>query len=133
MRFIESWTPATLVATRDLTPSIREFLIKPENFDGAAYPVGSHINIAVTIDGRPDTRSYSLVGEPERTGYRIAVRRAEDSRGGSQYMWSLAPGARLTITLPASLLPIDWARRHYCLKRDGFRLNRFGIPKSVYF
>ncbi|GEC56323.1 ferredoxin-NADP reductase [Bradyrhizobium japonicum] len=79
MRFIESWTPATLVATRDLTPSIREFLIKPENFDGAAYPVGSHINIAVTIDGRPDTRSYSLVGEPERTGYRIAVRRAEDT------------------------------------------------------
>ncbi|WP_229166830.1 MULTISPECIES: hypothetical protein [Bradyrhizobium] len=39
-------------------------------------------------------RSCSLVGEADRTGYRIAVRRAEDSRGGSQYMWSLAPGAR---------------------------------------
>ncbi|MGN8544795.1 PDR/VanB family oxidoreductase [Bradyrhizobium sp. 13971] len=123
MRFIESWTPATLVATRDLTPSIRELLIKPENFDGAAYPVGSHINIAVTIDGRPDTRSYSLIGEADRTGYRIAVRRAEDSRGGSQYMWSLAPGDRLTITLPASLLPIDWARRHYCLIAGGIGIT----------
>ena len=26
MRFIETWTPATLVSTRDLAPGIREFL-----------------------------------------------------------------------------------------------------------
>ncbi|WP_338833821.1 hypothetical protein [Bradyrhizobium septentrionale] len=56
-----------------------------------------------------------MVGEVDRAGYGIAVRRVEDSRGGSQYMWSLAPGTRLTITLPVSLLSIDWARRHYCL------------------
>ncbi|MCP1835867.1 vanillate O-demethylase ferredoxin subunit [Bradyrhizobium sp. USDA 4532] len=123
MRFIESWIPATLVATRDLTPSIRELLIRPESFDGATYPVGSHINVAVTIDGRPETRSYSLVGEADRGGYRIAVRRAEDSRGGSRYMWSLAPGARLSITLPASLLQIDWARRHYCLIAGGIGIT----------
>ena len=63
MRFIETWTAATLIATRDLTPGIRELLLRPENFSGAAYPVGSHINIAVTINGQPETRSYSLVGE----------------------------------------------------------------------
>jgi len=104
MRFIETWIPATLVATRDLAPGIREFLILPDQFDGTAYPVGSHINISVTIDGLPETRSYSLVGEASSDGFRIAVRRAEDSRGGSRYMWSLAPGARLDITRPASLL-----------------------------
>ena len=43
---------------------------------------------------REKTRSYSLVGECDADGYRIAARRAEDSRGGSRYMWSLAPGAR---------------------------------------
>ena len=63
MRFIETWIPATLVSTRDLSPGIREFLIRPDQFDGAAYPVGSHINVSVTIDGQPETRSYSLVGE----------------------------------------------------------------------
>src|SRR6266568_4433427 len=98
MRFIETWTPATLMSTRDLVPGIREFLILPDQFDGAAYPVGSHINVSVTIDGQPETRSYSLVGEASSRGLRIAVRRAEDSRGGSRYMWSLQPGARLDIT-----------------------------------
>ena len=115
MRFIETCTPATLLETRDLAPSIREFLIKPDQFDGAAYPVGSHINVTVAINGQPETRSYSLVGEADPRGFRIAVRRAEDSRGGSRYMWSLQPGARLDITLPSSLLSVDWSRAHYCL------------------
>jgi dimethylamine monooxygenase subunit B len=119
MRFVEAWTQATLVATRDLTPSIREFLLLPEHFAGAAYPVGSHIEVAVTIDGRPETRSYSLVGECGADGYRIAVRRAEDSRGGSRYMWSLAPGARPAMSLPSSLL----SRRHYCLVAGGISIT----------
>jgi dimethylamine monooxygenase subunit B len=123
MRFIETWTQATLVATRDLTPSIREFLLRPENFVPASYPVGSHIDVAVSIDGRPETRSYSLVGECGDDGYRIAVRRAEDSRGGSRYMWSLKPGARLNITLPSSLLSIDWTRRNYCLVAGGIGIT----------
>ena len=123
MRFIETWTQATLVATRDLTPSIREFLLRPENFAPAAYPVGSHIDIAVSIDGRPETRSYSLVGECGVDGFRIAVRRAEESRGGSRYMWSLIPGARLDVTRPASLLSIDWTRRHYCMVAGGIGIT----------
>ena len=123
MRFIETWTPATLVATRDLTPGIREFLLLPENFSGAPYPVGSHIDIGVTIDGLPATRSYSLVGEADPEGYRIAVRRAADSRGGSRYMWSLVPGARLNVTMPSSLFPIEWNRRHYCLIAGGIGIT----------
>src|SRR6516164_2743484 len=110
MRFIETWTPATLIATRELSPTIREFLIRPDDWAGATYPVGSHIDIAVTINGQPETRSYSLVGEADPRGYRIAVRRAEDSRGGSRYMWSLKEGARLDITTPSSLLSVDWSR-----------------------
>ena len=123
MRFIDTWTPATVTAMRDLAPSIREFTLRPENFARAAYPVGSHIDVAVSIDGRPETRSYSLVGECSADGYRIAVRHAEESRGGSRYMWSLAPGARLDITLPSSLLSIDWTRRHYCLVAGGIGIT----------
>jgi vanillate O-demethylase ferredoxin subunit len=122
VRFIETWTPATLVAMRDLTPGIREFLLRPENF-AAGYPLGSHIDIAVAINGQPETRSYSLVGEFDPRGYRIAVRRAEDSRGGSRYMWSLAPGARLNITLPTSLFQVDPGRPHYCLIAGGIGIT----------
>jgi len=119
MRFIETWTSATLLAVRDLTPGIREFLLRPDHFAAAPYPVGSHIDVGVTIDGQPQTRSYSLVGEVEPQGYRIAVRHAADSRGGSRYMWSLAPGARLNITLPTSLVQLDWTRRQFCLIAGG--------------
>lgn len=123
MRFIETWTSATLLATRDLSPSIREFVIRPDDFSGAAYPVGSHIDVAVTVNGQPETRSYSLVGEADPRGFRIAVRRAEDSRGGSCYMWSLKSGARLNITLPSSLLALDWERPCYCLIAGGIGIT----------
>ncbi|KYK48831.1 diguanylate cyclase [Bradyrhizobium liaoningense] len=123
MRFIETWIPATLVTTRDLAPGIREFLIRPDQLDVTAYPVGSHINVSVTIDGQPETRSYSLVGEAAPRGFRIAVRRTDDSRGGSRYMWSLQPGARLDITQPASLLAVDWTRQNYCLIAGGIGIT----------
>ncbi|MGY4154540.1 MULTISPECIES: PDR/VanB family oxidoreductase [unclassified Bradyrhizobium] len=119
MRFIETWTSATLLGVRDLTPGIREFLLRPDDFTAAPYPVGSHIDVGVTIDGQPQTRSYSLVGEVDPQGFRIAVRHAPDSRGGSRYMWSLAPGARLNITQPASLVQLDWTRRQFCLIAGG--------------
>ena len=106
MRFVETWTSATLVATRDLTPDIREFLLRPDH-PIAAFAPGSHINVGISLDGRPDTRSYSLVGEADAQGLRIAVRRAQDSRGGSRYMWQLKPGARLNITLPSTQFQID--------------------------
>ncbi|PDT68918.1 PDR/VanB family oxidoreductase [Bradyrhizobium sp. C9] len=119
MRFIDTWTSATLLAVRDLTPGIREFLLRPDDFTGAPYPVGSHIDVGVTIDGQPQSRSYSLVGEIDPQGFRIAVRHAADSRGGSRYMWSLVPGARLNITQPASLVQLDWTRRQFCLVAGG--------------
>jgi ferredoxin-NADP reductase len=123
MRFEEIWSPATVVATRDVAPRIREILIRPENYNCNGYAVGSHIKIGVTIDGRPDVRTYSLVGEADASGYRIAVRLAEDSRGGSRYMWQLSPGARLSVTAPASLLQIDWQRDNYCLIAGGIGIT----------
>jgi vanillate O-demethylase ferredoxin subunit len=132
MRFEEIWGPATVVATRDVAPCIREILIRPDQFSPAAYPVGSHIKVGVTIDGRPDVRSYSLVGEADPQLYRIAVRLAEDSRGGSRYMWSLREGARLNITAPASLFAIDWQRRNYCLVAGGIGITPLvGVAQAL--
>src|ERR1700724_688190 len=123
MRFAQKWTKCTVHATRDVTPAIREIVLRPETAGVEPCAIGSHVNVGVLIDGRPETRSYSLVGDFNPDGYRIAVRRAPDSRGGSRYMWSLKPGARIEISSPTSLHEIDWSRRYYCLVAGGIGIT----------
>src|SRR5260221_1769779 len=105
MRTPPQWHPATIRSHRDLTPTVREFEIRPE---GGVRPwtVGSHLNVRVRIDGRDETRSYSLTGTPREPGadevYRIAVKLARPGRGGSRHMWSLERGAELFVGEPAN-------------------------------
>jgi len=122
MRFAEQWNWCTVEGIRDVTPMIREFRLRPDG-GVAPYPAGSHLNIALLIDGQPVRRSYSLVGDRDGEVYRIAVRLAPDSRGGSRAMWNLQPGARVEISSPASLLDIDWARQSYCLIAGGIGIT----------
>jgi vanillate O-demethylase ferredoxin subunit len=98
----DAWIPATLRATRALTPGIREFTLVPD--EGAApYAAGAHLRIRLDVAGRTTTRHYSLIGAAPREGaWRIAVQREDAGRGGSRAMWSLEPGARLSISRPAS-------------------------------
>ncbi|WP_191085538.1 PDR/VanB family oxidoreductase [Roseococcus microcysteis] len=98
----DRWTMATLRGTRLVAPSIREFMLVPE--DGAtAYPTGAHLCVRLDIGGRPSERHYSLVGSGPRDGaWRIAVQHAAEGRGGSRAMWALEPGARLAISHPRS-------------------------------
>ena len=123
MRFAQKWMACRVHAIRDVAPTIREFVLRPEGTSVENYAVGSHVQVGVSIDGRPETRCYSLVGEFSPDGYRIAVRRAPDSRGGSLYMWSLQPGARIEVSTPASLFEIDWTRKSYCLIAGGIGIT----------
>ncbi|MEW6644079.1 MAG: PDR/VanB family oxidoreductase [Pseudomonadota bacterium] len=132
MRFAETWSSCTVAAVRDVAPQIREFVLQPD--DGtAAYPVGSHINVNLLIDGQPQTRSYSLVGEPASDGYRIAVRLAPDSRGGSRAMWMLQAGARIEVSNPCALVELDWRRPAYCLIAGGIGITPIvGIAAALF-
>ena len=65
MRFSLHWSEAKIAAVRDLTPSIRLFEIAPAAGLAEPWRPGAHINVGVIVGGRPDTRSYSLVGRPE--------------------------------------------------------------------
>ena len=123
MRFAQKWTTCRVHSVRDVAPAIREFVLRPEGTSAESYALGSHVNVGVSVDGRPETRCYSLVGEFSPDGYRIAVRRAPDSRGGSLYMWSLQPGARIEVSSPASLFEIDWSRKSYCLVAGGIGIT----------
>ncbi len=104
--------------TRDLTPRIR--LIEIESREGFVPPSpGSHIDFSVMIGERPDVRSYSVVGPCADGVYRIAVKLLEATRGGSAYMWSLAPGARIAHSAPANHFGLMLGRPDYLLIAGG--------------
>jgi ferredoxin-NADP reductase len=123
MRFAEQWSWCTVETIRDVTPMIREFHLRPEHGRIAPYPPGSHITVSLLIDGQPARRCYSLVENGDAASYRIAVRLAPDSRGGSRGMWNLQEGARVEATNPTSLLDIDWSRKSYCLIAGGIGIT----------
>jgi len=123
MRFAEQWSWCTVDDIRDVTPTIREFRLRPDHGPVPPSPAGSHIGVSILIEGQPARRCYSLVRNEDPGTYRIAVRRAPDSRGGSRAMWALRPGARIEISSPASLVEIDWNRKSYCLIAGGIGIT----------
>jgi len=122
MHDYNDWMDAELVATRDYGPDIRLFEIAPAG-GVVTYEPGSHINITVDIGGQADMRSYSLVGLPRRSVYRIAVRRVQPSRGGSAWLHNLLPGAKLRITSPRNHFPLQHGASSYLLIAGGIGIT----------
>ena len=130
MKNNQQWHPATVRAHRDLSSTVREFELRPE---GGVKPwtVGSHLNVEVHIDGRVETRSYSLVGLPRGDDlgegsaevYRIAVKRAEPGRGGSRFMWGLEVGAELHIGEPNNHFPLALGAPQHLLVAGGIGIT----------
>jgi ferredoxin-NADP reductase len=109
-------------ATRDLTPTIRMIEVAPEQEFIPPSP-GGHIDFSVMIGGRPDVRSYSVVGPCADGVYRMAVKRLEASRGGSAYMRSLRPGARIAHSAPANHFNLSPGRPEYLLLAGGIGIT----------
>lgn len=122
MRNNDQWHPATVRAHRDLTPTVREFELRPE---GGVRPwsVGSHLNVQVAIGERLETRSYSLIGLPEAEIYRIAVKRADPGRGGSRWMWGLETGDELRIGEPNNHFELALGAPQYLLMAGGIGIT----------
>jgi ferredoxin-NADP reductase len=124
MKNNRQWHPAALRAHRDLSPTVREFELRPE---GGVKPwtVGSHLDVQVDIAGAVEQRSYSLIGLPQRThdAYRIAVKRAEPGRGGSRYLWSLETGAELMIGEPNNHFELSFGAPRVLLVAGGIGIT----------
>ncbi len=116
------WRQARLVATRDLTPDVRLFEIAVAG-DFVPPTPGCHVNVTVHVDGRADTRSYSVVDAGRDGLYRIAVKLLPQSRGGSRYMWSLSPGARLSVSTPGNHFELRRGRPEYLLVAGGIGIT----------
>jgi ferredoxin-NADP reductase len=97
---------------------VREFTLKPES-PAEDWAPGSHLQMEVLVNGKPQLRSYSLVGQPDGVHYRIAVKRLDEGRGGSLAMWSLVPGDRLRIGAPQNHFPLDLQAPAYLLVAGG--------------
>ncbi len=122
MRSDVVWTSGSVQEIRALSPSIRLYEIVPEQ-GAATWSPGSHLDVAVTIDGRAETRSYSLVGEPDGAAFRIAVKCDPHGRGGSQAMHRLVPGARLSISSPKNHFELEFERPDYLLVAGGIGIT----------
>jgi len=131
MRFETRWSDAIVRAALDVTSEVRLLEFVPQG-GAQPYAPGSHIDVGVllrTAEGeQADTRSYSLVGEhpvpgAEGSAYRIAVRHQPESRGGSRYMRTLQPGARLRISNPQNLFELGFGAPQYLLLAGGIGIT----------
>lgn len=118
MRNTPDWFDAVIQSVRDVTPTVREFTIAPA---GGVLPhePGGHLQVQVLVNGKPQTRSYSLIGQPDGVAYRVAVKRLDDGRGGSLAMWRLTAGDRLRVTEPQNHFPLDLTAPSYLLVAGG--------------
>ncbi|WOH70206.1 PDR/VanB family oxidoreductase [Bradyrhizobium sp. BWA-3-5] len=116
------WVSARIRATRELTPDVLLFEIEADRAFVTGTP-GSHIDVVVLIDGRPQLRSYSLVGPCPDGLYRIAVKRLASSRGGSIGMWRLKAGERLTISAPSNSFELSYGQPEYLLLAGGIGIT----------
>lgn len=116
MRQADHWDWVTVEALRDLTPTIRELILRTP-WGGPGSP-GEHIDVEAPIGAQTVTRSYSVV-EMQGGLCRIAVKAVEGGRGGSAYMWRLAPGARLKARAPSNDFELSRAAPAYLLVAGG--------------
>jgi ferredoxin-NADP reductase len=113
--------------TRLLTPLVREFTLTAIHGRLPKFSSGSHIQVHLPLEERPLRNAYSLLGDPAQTSaYRIAVRKQEDSRGGSVFMHEqIREGSTLTITPPANLFSLHSDARAHVLIAGGIGITPF--------
>lgn len=125
---VEGNLSARVVGVESISPTLKRFRFAPEgirHFPTAAP--GSHILITLLGPDRVWKNSYSLVTTPEqRDYYAIIVRRADGSRGGSQFLHDVVRGGeKVEISPPTSLFPIASLARKHVLIGGGIGLTPF--------
>jgi ferredoxin-NADP reductase len=112
----------------EVTPLVKHFTLVRE--DGGYLPAfsgGSHVVVAMNVQGRTHRNPYSLMGSPEmNNAYHISVRRQENSRGGSVYMHEqVKVGSKLEITYPVNLFALEKRAHKHLLLAGGIGITPF--------
>ncbi|MGN8159641.1 PDR/VanB family oxidoreductase [Salinisphaera sp. RV14] len=126
------FTTATLARTRDVAADVRLFEIEPA--DGVTpHQPGSHLDVEVLVDDKPQYRSFSLVGDASEGGrYRIAIKNRPNGHGGSRYLWSLQAGARLRVSEPKDRFPLSYRAPEVLLVAGGIGITPiYGMARAL--
>ncbi|WP_313466333.1 PDR/VanB family oxidoreductase [Pseudomonas nitroreducens] len=121
---MSAWFDVRVSAVRALTPVIREFTLEAVEGSLPGFSAGSHVQLCLPNGVR---NAYSLLGDPAETShYRIAVRRQEQSRGGSRYLHEqLQVGEQLRLGTPANLFALHGEARRHILVAGGIGITPF--------
>jgi ferredoxin-NADP reductase len=115
-------------AIEQVTPLIKHFtLASPGGEMLPAFSGGSHVIVVMRGEARVHRNPYSLLSAPHNLQhYEIAVRRMEESRGGSHYMHDqLKVGSRLEIAHPVNLFGLDKIARKHLMIAGGIGITPF--------
>ena len=104
------------------TPTVKSFeLTRPDGTPLGKYLPGAHIDV---VGPTAITRQYSLCSRPDaEDGFVVAVKREENSRGGSAALHELNIGDTLKISEPRNLLQIQTAGVHHILIAAGIGIT----------
>ena len=117
-----------VTAIEQITPQIKHFTLRPvDRSPLPAFSGGSHVVVVMRAAHRVHRNPYSLLSAPsDRSAYQIAVRRMEESRGGSEFMHTqLQVGSHLEIAHPVNLFPLDKIARKHVLIAGGIGITPF--------
>lgn len=118
----QQWRGAEVLASTGIAERIRRITLR---FDTPQrVRPGEHLKIRVEIDGRPDTRSYSIV-DASADGHELSlsVFHTPHSRGGSTFMHTLSPGDRVRVTGPVQNFPLRIGAPEYVLVAGGIGIT----------
>jgi dimethylamine monooxygenase subunit B len=135
-----------ITAVTQVTPLIKHFTLAPvAGGDLPAFSGGSHIIVVMRAPDRVHRNPYSLLSPPyQLDSYEIAVRRMEESRGGSHFMHDvIGVGSRLEIAHPVNLFGLDKIARKHLLIAGGIGITPFlaqiedlqdgGVPFELHY
>jgi ferredoxin-NADP reductase len=123
MKHIQVLQHATVVATEDVTPTVRQFLLRPASGQATRWDGGAHLQVQVMVNGTLQMRHYSLVGTSDGVHWRIAVKRMDGGRGGSAAMWTLQTGDALPVSGPHNHFVLDVSAPAYLLIAGGIGIT----------
>lgn len=110
---------ALIASVREVAPDVKAFQLVPEDTMTIPFDPGGHLDVEVLAESRMQTRSYSMFRLDDEPGFMIAVRRAANGRGGSDYMWRQQAGERLAIRRARNTMPITYSAERYVLIAGG--------------
>jgi ferredoxin-NADP reductase len=123
MKHIQVWQQATVVATEDITPTVRQFLLRPASGQAPRWEGGAHLQVQVAVNGQLQMRHYSLVGSSDGVHWRVAVKHMDGGRGGSAAMWTLQVGDALPVSGPHNHFALDLSAPAYVLIAGGIGIT----------